>query len=105
MKTYIQFVLALAAKALRAKTTSSKRREFNVATTEYDWRVFLVSHLGLIGDEFKTARHHLTKHLPAPRPGRASAAIGAPVTSPSPRPRRRPLGRLSFLVRDATVIG
>jgi hypothetical protein len=63
VKAYVQFVLALAAKALRAKTASSKRREFNVATAKYDWRVFLVSHLRLIGDEFKTARLHLTKHL------------------------------------------
>jgi hypothetical protein len=62
VKAYVQFVLALAAKALRAKAASSKRREFNVATAKYDWRVFLLG-LGLIGDEFKTARLHLTKHL------------------------------------------
>jgi hypothetical protein len=62
VKAYVQFVLALAAKALRAKAASSKRRELNVATAKYDWRVFLLG-LGLIGDEFKTARLHLTKHL------------------------------------------
>jgi hypothetical protein len=62
VKAYVQFVLALAAKALRSKGASSKRREFNVATAKYDWRVFLLS-LGLIGDEFKIARKHLTQHL------------------------------------------
>lgn len=62
VKAYVQLTLALAAKALRAKAASSKRRDFNVATAKYDWRVFLLG-LGLIGDEFKTARLHLTKHL------------------------------------------
>ncbi len=62
VKAYVQLSLALAAKALTAKTASSKRREFNPATAKYDFRVVLL-HLGLIGDEFKTARLHLTKHL------------------------------------------
>ena len=62
VKAYVQFVLALAAQALKAKAASGSRREFNVATAKYDWRVFL-NRLGLIGDEFKTARRQLTKHL------------------------------------------
>lgn len=62
VKAYLQFVLALSAKALTAKTASSKRREFNAATAKYDFRTFLL-HLGLIGDEFKTARYHLMKNL------------------------------------------
>lgn len=62
VKAYVHLVLALAAKALEAKAASSKRREFNPATAKYDWRVFLLS-LGLIGDEFKTTRRHLTAHL------------------------------------------
>jgi hypothetical protein len=62
IKAYVQLVLALAAKGLTAKAASSKRRELNVATAKYDFRVFLL-HLGLIGDEFKTARLHLTKRL------------------------------------------
>lgn len=62
IKGYVQLVLALAAKGLTSKAASSKRREFNVATAKYDFRVFLL-HLGLIGDEFKTARLHLTKRL------------------------------------------
>ena len=62
IKAYIQFVLALSAKALKAKSASSKRREFNPATARYDFRVFLLA-LGLVGDEFKTARLHLLSLL------------------------------------------
>lgn len=62
VKAYIQFVLALAAKAQNARAASSKRRQFNTATAKYDFRVFLLS-LGLIGDEFKTARKHLLARL------------------------------------------
>jgi hypothetical protein len=62
VKAYVQLVLAMAAKALASKAASSKRREFNPATAKYDFRVVLL-HLGLIGDEFKTARLHLTKKL------------------------------------------
>jgi hypothetical protein len=62
VKAYVQLVLALAANALGAKTASSKRREFNPATAKYDFRVVLLR-LGLIGDEFKTARRCLTKRL------------------------------------------
>ena len=56
VKADIQFSPALAAKTLRAHSASSKRRDFNPATPRYDFRVFLLG-LGLIGDEFKTARH------------------------------------------------
>jgi len=62
VKAYVQLALALAAKALSARSASSKRREFNPATAKYDFRVVLLG-LGLIGDEFKTARLHLTKKL------------------------------------------
>ena len=92
IKAYVQFVLALAAKALGAKAASSKRRVFNVATAKYDWRVFLLG-LGLIGDEFKTARHHLTQHLAGSaawkgerrdrRAGAASEASAAPQEQPA----------------------
>ncbi|MFP2903034.1 VrlE, partial [Corallococcus sp. 4LFB] len=47
---------------LASKAASSKRRDFNPATAKYDFRVFLL-HLGLIGEEFKTARLHLLKKL------------------------------------------
>lgn len=62
VKGYVQLTLALAAKALSARTASSKRRDFSAATAKYDFRVVLL-HLGLIGEEFKTARLHLTKNL------------------------------------------
>lgn len=62
VKAYIQFVLALSAKAIRARASSSKRRDFNPNTARYDFRVFML-HLGLIGDEFKTARQHLMANL------------------------------------------
>nr|BDT31997.1 amidoligase family protein [Myxococcus sp. MH1] len=62
VKSYVQLVLALAARALASKAASSKRRDFNPATAKYDFRVFLL-HLGLIGEEFKTARLHLLKRL------------------------------------------
>ncbi len=62
VKAYVQFCVALAAKALGAKSASSRRREYNAATAKYDFRVFLLS-LGLIGEEFKTARLHLLSRL------------------------------------------
>jgi hypothetical protein len=62
VKAYVQLCLALAAKGLTSKAASSKRREFNVATAKYDFRVFLLG-LGMVGDELKTARLHLTKRL------------------------------------------
>lgn len=62
IKSYIQLVLALSAKAIDAKSTQSARREFSAATAKYDFRVVLLG-LGMIGDEFKTARLHLLKNL------------------------------------------
>jgi hypothetical protein len=62
VKAYVQLVLALAANAISSKAASSKRREFNPATAKYDFRVVMLR-LGLIGEEFKTARLHLTKKL------------------------------------------
>ena len=60
IKTYIQFCLAISHQALvqnkasRVKTHSSNEK--------YTFRTWLLR-LGLIGDEFKTARHHLLKNL------------------------------------------
>ena len=62
VKAYVQFTLALAAKGLTSRSASSARREYNPATSKYDFRCFLLA-LGLIGDEFKTARLHLMKRL------------------------------------------
>lgn len=62
VKAYVQFALALAAKAIGSKAASSRRREYNEATSKYDMRVWLLA-LGMIGDEFKSARLHLLKRL------------------------------------------
>jgi hypothetical protein len=62
IKAYVQFCLAVVAKALNARSASSKRREFRLETAKYDFRVWLIE-LGLIGEEFKTARLHLTGDL------------------------------------------
>ncbi len=58
VKAYIQFCLALASKAITSRSAQSEKRAFNAATAKYDFRVFLLS-LGMIGDEYETARHHL----------------------------------------------
>lgn len=73
VKAAVQFVLAIAAKALNSRGASSRKREFDPASAKYDFRVFLL-HLGLIGDEFKTAR----KHLLAMMPGDAAWKNGRP---------------------------
>ncbi|MFQ6611117.1 MAG: amidoligase family protein [Fidelibacterota bacterium] len=62
IKAYIQFCLALSAKAINAKGASAKKRSLSHQSSKYDFRVFLLS-LGLIGDEFKTARLHLLSNL------------------------------------------
>ena len=64
VKAYIQFVLALAAKAIRARGAAGRvKRAVDNSTLRYDWRAWLV-HMGLNGDEFKTARLHLMALLP-----------------------------------------
>ena len=63
IKTYLQFCLAVAAKALNGRAASSRKRDFDPQSAKYDFRVFLL-HLGLIGDEFKTARKHLMANMP-----------------------------------------
>ncbi len=83
VKAYVQLALALAAKALGARTASSKRREFNPATAKYDFRVVLL-HLGLIGDEFKTARLHLTKKLAGSAAWKGQRRDRRPTTPSTP---------------------
>jgi len=86
VKAYVQLVLALAANALTSKAASSKRRDFTPATAKYDFRVVMIR-LGLIGDEFKTARLHLTKKLAGSaawkrgRPDRSAAGAPSAPTS------------------------
>ena len=62
VKANVQFALALSGRAISARGASSKKREFNKATAKYDFRTFLLA-LGLVGDEFKTARLHLMSRL------------------------------------------
>lgn len=63
VRAAIQFVLAIAAKALNSRGASSRKREFDPTSAKYDFRVFLI-HLGLNGEEFKTARKHLLSAMP-----------------------------------------
>lgn len=60
IKAYIQFCMALSHHALTIASASP--RVFQAENPAYYFRVFLL-HIGLIGDEFKTARLHLLKNL------------------------------------------
>lgn len=63
VKAAVQFVLAIAAKALNSRAASSRKKAFDPSSAKYDFRIFLI-HLGLNGDEFKTARTHLLHAMP-----------------------------------------
>jgi hypothetical protein len=60
IKAYIQFCLAISAQALNQKCAS--RQKTHSTNEKYTFRTWLLR-LGLIGDEFKTARMHLLEHL------------------------------------------
>lgn len=60
IKAYIQFCLALAHQSLTQKKASAKKTETD--NEKYAFRCWMLR-LGLIGDEFKTCRLHLLKHL------------------------------------------
>lgn len=79
IKAYIQFCLALGAKALSSRAACSHKRTFDPQSAKYDFRVFLL-HLGMIGDEFKTARMHLMEKMP----GDAAFKHGRPTTESQP---------------------
>ncbi len=61
IKAYIQLCLAISAKALTTNSASPSRPQTD--NPKYTFRCWLLR-LGLIGDEFKTARTHLLKNLP-----------------------------------------
>lgn len=63
VKAAIQFVLAVAAKALNSRSACSERRSFDPHSAKYDFRCFLLR-LGLNGKEFRTARKHLLSAMP-----------------------------------------
>jgi hypothetical protein len=60
IKAYIQLSLAITAQALNQRFAS--RVKTHSANEKYTFRTWLLR-LGLIGDEFKTARTHLLEHL------------------------------------------
>lgn len=60
IKAYIQLCLAVSHQALVQKGAS--RTKTHSPNEKYTFRTWLLR-LGLIGDEFKTARRHLLKHL------------------------------------------
>lgn len=60
VKAYIQFCLAVSHQALTQRCAS--RRKTQSVNEKYTFRTWLLR-LGLIGDEFKTARLHLLEHL------------------------------------------
>lgn len=62
IKSYVQLCLALAQRARTAKATSRARRQVASENERWAFRVFLKT-MGMLGEEFKTARLHLTKHL------------------------------------------
>ena len=60
VKSYIQLCLAISHQALTQKCASRNRTQSE--NEKYTFRTWLLR-LGLIGDEFKTARQHLLKNL------------------------------------------
>lgn len=60
IKSYIQFCLAISHQALTQ--TKASRIKTHSSNEKYTFRTWLLR-LGLIGDEFKTARFHLLKNL------------------------------------------
>lgn len=60
VKAYIQFCLAICHQALIQKKASAKKSTTD--NEKYAFRCWMLR-LGLIGDEFKTCRHHLLKNL------------------------------------------
>ena len=77
VRSYIQLCLAISAKALNARSAS--HRKIPTDNPKFNFRVWLVSTLGMKGNEFKTARYHLTRYLP----GNSAWRYGRPNNSNS----------------------
>jgi hypothetical protein len=60
IKAYIQFCLAISNQALIQRSASPRKTQ--TTNEKYTFRTWLLR-LGLIGEEFKTARHHLLANL------------------------------------------
>lgn len=70
IKTYIQLALAISAQAINQRSASARVHQTD--NKAYTFRCWLLR-LGLNGDEFKTARGHLLKHLPGNKAWRNAA--------------------------------
>lgn len=77
VRSYVQLCLAISAKALNSRSAASRKRTFSAESARYDFRVFLL-HLGMIGEEFKTARQHLIERMP----GSSAFKNGRPKPQP-----------------------
>ena len=75
IKSYVQFCLALSARALNSRAAS--HRKIPTDNPKFNFRVWLVATLGMKGDEFKTARYHLTRYLP----GNSAWRYGRPTNN------------------------
>jgi len=75
VKSYVQLCLLLSAKALNARSAS--HRKIPTDNPKFNFRVWLVSTLGMKGKEFKTARYHLTRYLP----GNSAWRYGPPTST------------------------
>jgi hypothetical protein len=64
IKAAILFSMALLARAINAHGASARKRAYDANSAKYDMCVFLISALGMNGDEFKTARKHLLALMP-----------------------------------------
>ena len=60
MRSYIVFALALNDMALSQKNASTKKPQ--IENEKFAMRTWL-NRMGLVGDEFKACREHLTKNL------------------------------------------
>jgi hypothetical protein len=91
IKSYVQLCLAIAAKALNARSATSAKRDFDPASAKYDLRVFLLR-LGMIGPEYKTARKFLLESMP----GNGAWKHGRPQPTTGPGLRLGACNRLDL---------
>ncbi len=78
-KAYVQFCMAVVASAKMQRSASSAR-QVSGDTRARTMQAWMCAQLGLIGDEFKTVRKHMTDNLKAAdsaRPRRAADALDA----------------------------
>ena len=61
IKSWIQLCLAMGLKARNSRSAS--HHKITTDNPKFNFRVWLVSGLGMVGEEFKTARHHLLSNL------------------------------------------